>query len=86
MENLKQKNFGKLTSTPYNRTDIGLLLTTNKPELDYLYKNSNNHLKQFNIIETERQMALEQLRSLTSLLQTRRLREKVKSSSKYFTL
>ena len=31
-------------------------------------------------------MALEHLRALTTKLQTRRLREKIKSSSRYFTI
>lgn len=60
--------------------------TAENNELEYLFENSRLRLKDFDIDEAERRIAMEQLRKLTAQLQTRRLRHKTKSACKYFTL
>ena len=55
-------------------------------EIEYLFKNAKNSLEYLSVIEAERQIALENLRALTSELQTKRLRYKVRTYNKYFTL
>lgn len=55
-------------------------------DLDLIFSESLKRLDNFQVVEAERQMALEHLRTLTTQLQTRRLRNKAKSSCKYFTL
>ncbi len=71
-----------------NNTFGNLILKKNKEvsAIDFLFEKSYIHLKQFDIETSERQMALEQLRKLITQLQTNRLRNKIKTSSKYFTL
>lgn len=77
--------FGSLAKRKRNY-DIKTILQKNNKDLDYLFNDTKKRLKELNIAEVERQAAMENLRALTTQLQTRRLRNKVKSSCKYFTL
>ena len=54
--------------------------------LDYLFRTSGRRFKEISNIETERELALKNLRELTSQLQTKRLRFNAKSACDYFTL
>lgn len=78
--------FGKLTQKNKQYYDIKKILNKDSMEIDYLFQNSRNSLEHLDVIEAERKIALENLRKLTSELQTRRLRYNAKSSCKYFTL
>ena len=86
MQNQLENNFGTLTKKKKKLYDITEILNAGKSELDSLFKNSEIKLEKLTVIEAERQAALENLRTLTSLLQTKRLRDKVKAGNKYFTL
>ena len=86
MQNQIENNFGTLTKKKKKLYDITEILNAGKSELDSLFKNSELKLEKLTVIEAERQAALENLRTLTSLLQTKRLRDKVKAGNKYFTL
>lgn len=79
-------NFGNLTKKKRKKYDIKEILDTESKLLDKLFVNSNMKLEKLTVIEAERRAALENLRTLTSLLQTKRLREKAKAANKYFTL
>lgn len=81
-----QSNFGNLTLKQKKLYDICKILKTNDFEIDVLFCNSINRLEEMTVIEAERKEALENLRVLTSILQTKRLRNKTKSCNKYFTL
>lgn len=85
MQQKSNKEFGELSRLRklYNIREI---LNDKNEDLDYLFDKSLKHLENFQVIEAERQMALEHLRILTAQLQARRLRNKIKSSCKYFTL
>lgn len=78
--------FGNLTRKNKQFYDIKKILDKDSMEIDYLFKNSQNSLERLTVIEAERRIALENLRKLTSELQTKRLRYNAKSSCKYFTL
>lgn len=78
--------FGNLVSKKNENMDVRIILNRNTKELEYLFRNTNNEIEKLNITEAERRIALENLRTMTALLQARRLRNKIKSSSKYFTL
>lgn len=78
--------FGNLVSKKNENMDVRIILNRNTKELEYLFRNTNNEIEKLNIAEAERRIALENLRTMTALLQARRLRNKIKSSSKYFTL
>ena len=86
MQNQIENNFGTLTKKKNKLYDITEILSSEKKVLDSLFKNSELKLEKLTVIEAERQAALENLRTLTSLLQTKRLRDKVKAGNKYFTL
>ena len=86
MPNQLISNFGTLTKKKKKLYDITEILNAGKSELDSLFKNSELKLEKLTVIEAERQAALENLRTLTSILQTKRLRDKVKARNKYFTL
>ena len=86
MQNQLISNFGTLTKKKKKLYDITEILNAGKSELDSLFKNSELKLEKLTVIEAERQAALENLRTLTSILQTKRLRDKVKAINKYFTL
>ncbi|MBQ4077991.1 hypothetical protein IJD15_02285 [bacterium] len=86
MQNQIENNFGTLTKKKKKLYDITEILSSEKKVLDSLFKNSELKLEKLTVIEAERQAALENLRTLTSLLQTKRLRDKVKAGNKYFTL
>lgn len=75
--------FGQLTE---NKNNIISVVNKDTMQIDYLFKNSQSELEKMSVIYAERQIALENLRKLTSELQTKRLRYKAKSSCKYFTL
>lgn len=75
--------FGQLTE---NKKNIISVVNKDTMQIDYLFKNSQSELEKMSVIYAERQIALENLRKLTSELQTKRLRYKAKSSCKYFTL
>ena len=78
--------FGNLVSKKNENMDVRIILNRNTKELEYLFRNTNNEIEKLNVTEAERRIALENLRTMTALLQARRLRNKIKSSSKYFTL
>ena len=86
MQNQIENNLGTLTKKKKKLYDITEILSSEKKVLDSLFKNSELKLEKLTVIEAERQAALENLRTLTSLLQTKRLRDKVKAGNKYFTL
>ncbi len=85
MQNTQKIQFGKLSKLK-KLYDIREILTENDKELNILFKEPLKELDKFKIIDVEKEMALEHLRALTTKLQTRRLREKIKSSSRYFTI
>jgi len=79
--------FGTLTkSNKEEKYDIRKILNKDTMQLDYLFKNSLDNLEKLTVIQAERQIALENLRNLTTQLQTKRLRYNAKSACKYFTL
>ncbi len=79
--------FGTLTnSNKEEKYDIRKILNKDNMQLDYLFKNSLDNLEKLTVIQAERQIALENLRNLTTQLQTKRLRYNAKSACKYFTL
>ena len=86
MKNQVKTNFGHLTNKKQKFYDITEILKKDSIVLDILFQNSTQQLEKLTVIEAERQYALENLRSLTTVLQTKRLRTKVKSTNKYFTL
>lgn len=79
-------SFGTLITKNKRKYDIKEILKNDTLNLEYLFQNSYNNMKEFEVIEAERKLALENLRKLTTELQTKRLRHKAKSSCKYFTL
>ena len=79
-------NFGNLTLKQKKLNDISAILNNEDIALDFLFHNHLNKLEKLTVIEAERQAALDNLRVLTTQLQTKRLREKVKSGCRYFTL
>jgi len=83
MQNRTNKNFGNLIK---RSLFIEKNITKKENNLDFLFNNSKKELEGLGVIEVERKIALEQLRSLTTELQTKNLRNKIKGSSSYFTL
>lgn len=81
-----QTNFGYLTLKQKKLYDICQILKKDDFEIDVLFGNSLSKLEEMTVIEAERKAALDNLRVLTSILQTKRLRNKAKSCNKYFTL
>lgn len=81
-----QANFGNLTLKRKKLYNLQEILKKDDFEIDVLFSNSMNKLEEMTVIEAERKEALENLRILTSILQTKRLRNKAKSCNKYFTL
>ena len=73
--------FGNLTLSVLSKD-----MTKGEYYLDYLFKNSNKMLSKMTVIESERQIAYENLKKLTSQLQTKRLRYNAKAACDYFTL
>jgi hypothetical protein len=86
MQNQAYSEFGNLTLKQKKLYDIGKILNKQDRDLDILFQNSMDKLEKLTVIDAERTAALENLRTLTTILQTKRLRSKVKSSNKYFTL
>lgn len=86
MQNQAYSEFGNLTLKQKKLYDIGKILNKQDRDLDILFQNSMDKLEKLTVIDAERTSALENLRTLTTILQTKRLRSKVKSSNKYFTL
>lgn len=86
MENYKNEIFGSLTLKQKRIHDIKSILKSNVIDLDYLFNNSLNKLESMSVIESERQIALENLRNLTSQLQKRRLSLKNNLKNKYFSI
>ena len=86
MQNQAYSEFGNLTLKQKKLYDIGEILNKQDRDLDILFQNSMDKLEKLTVIDAERTSALENLRTLTTILQTKRLRSKVKSSNKYFTL
>lgn len=78
--------FGTLTKDTKKKYDIKKILNKDTMELNYLFKNSNKTLQKLTIIDAERQIAMENLRNLTTELQTKRLRYNARAACKYFTL
>ena len=86
MQNQAYSEFGNLTLKQKKLYDIGEILNKQDRDLDILFQNSMDKLEKLTVIDAERTAALENLRTLTTILQTKRLRSKIKSSNKYFTL
>ena len=80
----KKLGFGNLTQK--TKYDIKRVLNEDTMHIDYLFKDSTGRLEQLSVVQAERQIALENLRTLTKELQTKRLRYNAKNSCKYFTL
>ena len=74
--------FGNLTLN--NKKDELVPICDTK--LNYIFKNSKKTLEHMTVIEAEREIAFQNLRKLTTELQTKRLRYNAKSACKYFTL
>ena len=79
-------NFGKLTLKQKKINDISDILSNEDRELDILFQDHLHKLEKLTVIDSERRIALENLRKLTIQLQTKRLRKNSKASCKYFTL
>lgn len=77
--------FGELI-TKYKKSDIQNISSYDCDDLDMLFYNIPSALQKMTVIEAERRFALENLRTLTSLLQTKRLHLNIKKSMKYFSL
>ncbi len=73
------KEFGELITKEIN-------FSQNNSEVNLLFNNTQNYFKDFGIRESDLNVAMEHLRTLTNQLQTKRIRNKIKSKSKYFTL
>lgn len=86
MNNKINSDFGDLTLKQKKLYDITEILKKDDMNIDVLFENSLKKLEGLTVIEVERQAAIENLRSLTTRLQTKRLRNKVKENNKYFTL
>lgn len=86
MQNQAYSEFGNLTLKQKKLYDIGEILNKQDRDLDILFQNSMDKLEKLTVIDAERTAALENLRTLTTILQTKRLRSKIKSNNKYFTL
>ncbi len=86
MQNQTNSDFGNLTLKQKKLYDISEILKKDDVDIDILFKNSLQKLEDMTVIEAERQAAIENLRTLTTRLQTKRLRNKVKENNKYFTL
>ncbi len=86
MNNQISSDFGDLTLKQKKLYDITEILKKDDINLDILFQNSLKKLEGLTVIEAERQAAIENLRTLTTRLQTKRLRDKVKENNKYFTL
>ena len=86
MQNQTNSDFGNLTLKQKKLYDISEILKKDDVDIDILFKNSLQKLEDMTVIEAERQAAIENLRTLTTKLQTKRLRNKVKENNKYFTL
>lgn len=80
------KSFCNLTTKNKKDYNIKRILDKDSLEINYLFENSKKTLEKMTVIEAERRIALENLRKLTSELQTKRLRYNSKSFCKYFTL
>ena len=80
------KSFCNLTTKNKKDYNIKRILNKDSMEINYLFENSKKTLEEMTVIEAERKIALENLRKLTSELQTKRLRYNSKSFCKYFTL
>ena len=80
------KSFCNLTKKNKKNYNIKRILDKDSMEINYLFENSKKTLEEMTVIEAERKIALENLRKLTSELQTKRLRYNSKSFCKYFTL
>ncbi len=80
------KSFCNLTTKNKKNYNIKRILDKDSMEINYLFENSKKTLEEMTVIEAERKIALENLRKLTSELQTKRLRYNSKSFCKYFTL
>ena len=83
MQNQTNKNFGNLIK---KNQIIEKSISFGENAINFLFDDSKKNLDELGVIETERTIALEQLRSLTTKLQVQNLRNKIKSSSNYFTL
>ena len=75
-----------------NKTKFGSLTQKQKDfqsvdsSLNILFKNYKNKSRKFNIQKSDSEIAMANLRKLTVILQTKRLREKTKSYCKSFNL
>lgn len=79
-------SFGSLITSNKQKYNIKDILKKDSQSIEYLFQNHHKNLAKFEVIEIERKIALDNLRKLTTELQTNRLRYKAKSYCKYFTL
>ena len=79
-------NFQTLSLKQKKLYDIANILDNENIVLDKLFQNHLKKLESLTVIEAEREAALNNLRTLTTQLQTKRLRDKVKSNCRYFTI
>lgn len=82
----QSENFVNINENMNEYFDVTEILKRDNLEIDYLFEEHEKSLRNFNIMEAERNMAMDNLRKLTTLLQTRRLRYKAREACKYFTL
>ncbi len=82
----QSENFVNTAENQQEYYDVNEILKRDNLEIDYLFEEYAKNLRDFNIMTEERNMAMDNLRKLTALLQTRRLRYKARSVCKYFTL
>lgn len=86
MEQQAYSCFGELTVKQNKIKFINDIAKNQDAALDVLFCNHLKKLEKLTVIQAEREAALNNLRMLTSQLQTKRLRNNVKSKNKYFTL
>ena len=81
---MQQVLFGNLTLKKVKSNSFDFL---NKyhPEIEHIFRDINKKLENLTVIEAERKIALENLRSLTKRLQSNRLKQKARVFCKYFS-
>ena len=80
--------FGELTlkNKQKYKYDLRKIMHEDEYSIKRLFKNTNAVRANFQVFEAEREKALQKLRSLTSELQTKRLRINAHDFCDYFTL
>lgn len=81
---MTQIAFGNLTLANH-MADFENHTNNHDMELDYIFQNYGHHLENLTVIEAERRIALENLRSLTKRMQSNRIKQNAESFCKYFS-